>query len=137
MANKESKEFVILPAKLIDSTYQSLADGDFSILTDATNYIDDFISIQPAVQGFGEIRTENETMTVQEAEEIRDVISASMPNVDPQDRRDLTAGLDGVLSIFRLAWRRGAEKATKETIKKVKSGEIDLSQFDGNGESLA
>jgi len=108
--NKETLEFAQFPAKLIDSTWQSLSDGKFEPLKDLANYFDDLLSAPDAFKGLESLNDEGATMTDTEKAQILDSIFAAMPNVTPGYRYDLSAGIHGILAIFRVAWRSGYEK---------------------------
>ena len=110
MANKETKEFLTIPSKFIDSTYKSLEDGNFKFLEDFGNYVDDLLAIQPGVQGINLVDDENATMTIAEANELKVAMSSQMPNVPENDRFDLTEGMSGLLAFFRIGWRKGYER---------------------------
>jgi len=121
MAKKETSEFMAIPAKLIDSTYKSLEDGNFSALKDVSHYIDDFIALPAGIEGINKIKEENATMTIEERKELRQDIYNQMPNIPELDRIDISDGLHGVLALVRIAFRKGheagvqQEKLNKET----------------------
>jgi len=129
MANKESKEFLILPAKLLDSIYKSLEDGKFQPLTDFTNFIDDVIAIQPAVEGFGLIDDENATMDISEREDLRSTMLSEMGNVPVDDSYDIADGVTGILSLFRIGWRKGYNKGRDALAQEIKSGKVSVSDL--------
>lgn len=126
MANQQTKEFAPLVPMFIDSTYKSLEDKNFNFFKDFTNYVDDFIAIQPGIEGFSEIDNENATMSIEERDEIEAVIYASMPNVPETDRYDITKAISGVLAGFRLGWRKGQERGTRNLIKDLKEGKVSI-----------
>lgn len=129
MANKETKEGLRIPAKLIDSIYASTADGSFNLLQDFANFIDDIGAIQPGIEGLRLIDEENATMPIQEREELRQSMMDDMPNVNIDDRYDITDGITGILSFFRIGWRKGFERGQEDLKAKLKSGEISVSDL--------
>ena len=111
---KETKEFVVLPAKITDSIYASMADGNFHLLKDLPNFFDDFMAAPTAINGFDKIKQENIDMSIEEREGVRKTFGQNMPNVPESDRYDLESGLNGILSFVRFAWRKGYEAGKKE-----------------------
>lgn len=111
---QQTKEFLNIPAKFTDSIYQSLEDGDFNALKDFPNFLDDLLAIQPGVEGINQIREENATMSIEDRDSVFDFVQNAMPNVNPDDRYDITSAMTGFLSLFRIAWRKGYEKGLEE-----------------------
>lgn len=130
MANLESKQAYGFFAKLVNSTFQSLADGTFKIKDDIGNYFDDLLAAQPGLEGFKDITSENQTMTVSEADEIKETIFTELANTDPQTRRDVTAIMDGAVSLIRVitrqSYRKGLDEGRAALIAEIQSGDVNL-----------
>lgn len=119
---KETKEFIQLPAGLVNAIYAALADGDFNLLKDFQAFIPLFLSGQPAIDGFDKIKDEQITATIEEREDVKRIIPLSLSNVPESDKYDLTEAFSGMLSIVRFAWRKGYEKAKNEELERTGKG---------------
>lgn len=107
-ATKETAEALTPIVKVIDSIYQSTNDGTpFNLGQDYPNFIDDLLSIQPAIDGLNQVDEESITQTEEDRNQIKAVLRSNMPNVPaPQSYLvvDIIMGLHAGAS---LAWRRG------------------------------
>ena len=128
--NKDTKEAMAVPAKLIDSVYQSLEDGSFNAFKDFSNFIDDIIAIQPAVDGITNMKSENASMPVGERDEVLESIKGNMPNVPETDRYDIAAIMGGSLAAFRLGWRKGATEERAKIFAELKAGTMTLDDLE-------
>lgn len=132
-SNKETNELLTVPAKFVDSTYQALADGKFDPLTDFTKYIDDILAIQSGVEGINKVKEENATMSIEDRDGVLKNLSSNMPSVPETDRYDISAGIHGLLSIFRIGWRKGHEKGLAEgqeqLVAKLKSDKVQVNDL--------
>lgn len=127
-SNKETREGLRIPAKVIDSIYQSTEDGKIN-LQDVGNFIDDIAVFQPGIDGLSLINDENATMPIEAREELRQSMMNDMPNVPEDERYDITDGITGILSFFRLAWRKGYNKGRESLIADLKSGAVKVSDL--------
>lgn len=124
--NQNTKDVLNLPAKLIDSVYASLADGSFNPLTDFGNFIDDFVAIKPAIDGIKGIKNENATMPIESRKELASSIEGAMSNVPEGDRYDIASAMTGVLSMFRIGWRKGATAERAKLREELKAGTLTI-----------
>jgi len=126
MGNLNTKNVLKLPAKITDSVYASLEDGDFNFLTDFQNFIDDFIAVKPAIDSIKEMKEENLSMSIEERKDLQTSIVAEMPNVNEDDSFDIASGLTGVLSMFRIGWRKGATAERAKLKAELKAGTLTI-----------
>jgi len=110
---KETIEVLIIPAKVIDSTFASKADGEFDLREDFANYLDDIIALQPALQDARLLDDEAVTQDTEDRKTLKGAIVAAMPNV-PQPKRDLYAdAIMGAHAGLSLIWLSGFEAGQK------------------------
>lgn len=95
--------------KIIDSTYEATADGEFNGFADFQKYVDDLFTIQPAVESFKEFRKKNGEATPSEREAVKEALRGQMPNVPDRDKYLINEILSGVTSTFALGYKRGKE----------------------------
>lgn len=125
MSNTNTKNVLRLPAKLADSVYASLSDGKFNI-ADFGNFIDDFTAVKPAIDSFKGMKEENIQMGIDERKELQGSVESEMQNVDPSDRYDIASAMTGVLSMFRVGWRKGATAERARLKEALKNGSITV-----------
>lgn len=112
-SNKETTEFAVLPAKLINSVYKSLEDGKFTAGSDLVHFFDDLVAIQPAISGIEKVDDEGATMTNEQKDEVKEAILKELTSPSETDAYDLAEGMGGILAIARLFWRRGYNAAVE------------------------
>ena len=127
----ENTEKVLrVPAKLIDSTVQSLADGKFDGLREFPNYIDDLISISDGADGIKQIADESVGMSREAKYGVAPAMENEMPNVPAEDREDIALGLSGLASIARIFFRRGRKQGVAEgraqLVAELKAGTVSV-----------
>ena len=111
---KETTEFMVMPAKLTDSTVVSLKDGNFEPLKDFQNYFDDLLHGNTAFQGMDKIKDEQINAKVPDLRKLRGDLETHMPNLEERDRYDVATILDGFLAIYRFGVTAGYKKRQKE-----------------------
>lgn len=127
--NQKTKDVLTLPAKLTDSVFASLKDGNFNALTDFGNFIDDISAIKPAIDGAKGLKDENAIMSIDARKELGPAIEAQMPNVPADDRYDIADAMTGILSAIRIGWRKGAKAERAKLREELKSGSLSVEDF--------
>lgn len=107
-ATKETAELLTPMAKVVDSVFQSTAGGQkFDFREHYPNFIDDLLTLQPAIQGADQVDEEALTQTPEDRQNIRAVLKGQMPNVPETQKELYVDSIMGVHAITSLFWRRG------------------------------
>lgn len=137
--NTQTKELVAFLAGFLNTGKERLADG-FQPLEDLVALLPLLLEAQPAFKGIDQIPEENATMELPQMQEIPPAIAARLAAWEDRDKYDLTAGLNGLLSILRMVWRKGKEAGEKagerNLLEDIFERGMDLEDLRGAYEAL-
>ena len=107
-ATKETAELLTPFVKVVDSVFQSTNDETpFEFNKDYPNFIDDLLTLQPAIQGADQVDEESLTQTPEDRQNIRTALKGQMPNVPETQKELYVDAVMGMHAITSLFWRRG------------------------------
>lgn len=110
---KETGELLIIPAKLFDSIKASLANGQFKLGEDFTNFLDDLAAIEPGINGVSLIKEEAATQSNDDRSQLQQLLAANMPNVEGNQKDLIARGIMGIYSFYHLIFAYGFEAGQK------------------------
>lgn len=123
---KNLKELYVLVGALIVGTSRSLADGRFDF-KDIGNYIQAFLTGEPAIDGIGEIPGElGEASRDEKADAIDDFEASISGEIDEEDAADIAAIFGGIQGGVALASRKKKTEMLTKFTGLLNSGVVEI-----------
>jgi hypothetical protein len=112
--SKNTKEFALFLAKVINSINQAIQDKDSSALAKIQYFGDDLFAAGPAFDDVGLIGAESAEQTEDSKLEVRGVIFNELSSFDGSTRSDMTDIAMGAYSGFRIGARNRFNRDNEE-----------------------
>lgn len=112
--SKNTKEFAVFAAKIVNSTFQAINDKDSSALGKIQYYADDLFAAGAAFDDIDLIGEESAVQTEEEKLEVRGVIFNELSAIEGPLRSDMTDIAMGIYSGIRMGARNRFNRDNEE-----------------------